>query len=169
MAKRKRITADRLRELMHYDPGTGIFTRLMSTSNNKALAGDNAGALHGSGYLFIMVDRVRYAAHQLAYLYMTGKWPSRDLDHRDRDKSNNRWSNLRLATHAENGANRGLTRSNKSGLKGAWWDLKDRKWKSQIRIHGVRHYLGSFDCPAAAHLTYAVAAVRAYGEFARVG
>ena len=70
----KLVTAKRLKELLHYDPETGLFTRLITTSS-RARAGMVAGSLHGEGYLSIRIDGRLYLVHRLAVFYMTGRWP----------------------------------------------------------------------------------------------
>ena len=113
----KKLTRARLRELFHYDPETGLFTRLITTSS-RARAGMVAGSLHGEGYLSIRIDGRLYLSHHLAWFYMTGRWPRRIIDHEDTDGTNNRWVNLRKANKSGNGANARLSRANTSGFKG---------------------------------------------------
>lgn len=160
------LTADRLRALLCYDPPTGIFTRRISTSSN-ARAGDIAGYVKKDGYLWITIGGHVYAAHRLAWLYMTGAWPCNEVDHRNLDKSDSRWLNLREATRTQNEQNKGLLASNKSGLKGACWNCKHRQWRAQIHIAKKQIFLGHFNTPEAAHAAYREAAVRYFGKYAR--
>ena len=83
------ITQKSLKEILCYDPGTGIFTWLITVSNVKI--GDMAGCLHPSGYWLIKVNRRRYQAHRLAFLYMTGKFPANEVDHINHVCGDNRW------------------------------------------------------------------------------
>lgn len=125
MAKRSVLTAARLRELLHYNPSTGKFTRVI-TERAKRKVGRDA-----HGYLSIGVDYQRYLAHRLAFLYMTGKWPDGDVDHIDGDPSNNCWSNLRSVTRSQNNLNRHrLDARNKSGHTGVRWHEKMKKWQA---------------------------------------
>ena len=161
------LTHERLKMLLHYDPESGIFTRLSSAST-RPLKGKPAGSANGSGYLFIMLDKRRYQAHRLAWFYMTGAWPKKNLDHRDMNVANNKWGNLREASNSQNGANRARYANNTSGFKGVIWDKKHKAWVARVRVNRKYHYLGSFRFAEQAHRAYALAAKEAFGEFARV-
>ena len=104
----------------------------------------------------------------MAWLYMTGRWPRGQVDHRDLDKGNDRWLNLRVATPGQNNANSRSRKTNTSGFKGVSYHIRVRKYVAQIGHNGKIIYLGQFDDPAIAHQAYAEAARRLYGEFARV-
>lgn len=160
------ITAERLRELLHYDPETGVFTRLSCRCHSELL-GQPAGCLDSKGYIRIRVDGRKYRAHRLAWLYMTGFWPEDDVDHKDVDPSNNRWANLRKATKAQNTRNSRRPANNTSGYKGASWNIAAQKWVGTIGHNGEKIYLGCFDTPEAAHAAYCAAAQRLHGAFAR--
>lgn len=161
------LTARRLRQLLDYDQETGEFVRKVAVSNNTK-AGDIAGSQDPSdGYVRIRVDLVSYKAHRLAWLWMTGEWPVGDLDHRDLNRANYAWSNLREATESQNVANSPKRRDNKSGWKGVHWSKQCGRWRADIGVKGKREYLGLYDCPAAAHFAYLSAAAKAFGEFAR--
>lgn len=97
------LTQARLKELLHYDPETGVWTRLVATSNSIRI-GDVAGGVN-HGYVRISVDGRKYSAHRLAFLYQTGAWPSAEVDHWNLDKADNSWGNLRGATRSQNIAN----------------------------------------------------------------
>jgi HNH endonuclease/AP2 domain len=129
-------------------------------------ADDVAGLLDGDGYRRITIKGRIYQAHQLAWLYMTGKWCSRVIDHRDGDPSNNRWANLRRATISQNNANRRIHRNNKCGFKGVVRNHIGR-WCAAIYKDGRRYHLGSFATPEEAHAAYVAAARKLFGEFAR--
>ncbi len=90
-----------------------------------------------------------------------------DIDHIDGNPSNNTFANLRLASRSENSMNKKLGGNNKTGLKGAQWCNKDSRWYGRITLKGRVHHLGSFDCPAAAHFAYQIAADKMFGKFAR--
>jgi hypothetical protein len=87
---------------------------------------------------------------------MTGRFPDGQIDHRDGDKDNNRWGNLRDVTRLVNQQNqRRAHRSNRSsGLMGATWSKASKKWQSGIKLNGKFIYLGSFETPEEAHATY---------------
>jgi len=104
----------RLRELMDYNPETGDFT--WKETRGPAKKGATAGSPCNKGYIVIGIEGKVYKAHRLAWLYMTGDWPTDQLDHRNRDKGDNRWANLREASNQENCLNR--TRYNRTGYRG---------------------------------------------------
>lgn len=147
-----KLTADRLRELLHYDPCTGVFTRLVSLSH-RTKVGDVAGVEHGNGYLRINVDAQRYFAHRLAWLYMTGSWPTGEVDHIDGARGNNRWENLRDVTRSENNQNHRAARSDsRSGLIGV---IKHGpSYRARITVNRKVHLLGVFPTPQAAFGAY---------------
>jgi hypothetical protein len=115
----------------------------------------------------ITVDNKPYRACRLAYFYMTGQWPDGMVDHINMDRSDDRWSNLRPATASQNFGNQTKYRNNKSGLKGVCWHKRDQHWRAQGQLSGKKYVLGSFNCPAAAHLAYVVWADKSFGEYAR--
>jgi hypothetical protein len=134
MAKAKILTAARLREVLHYNPKTGEFTRLVPGGKSKV------GRLTHSScsekrYLSIGIDYQRYQAHRLAFLYMTGKWPPNLVDHKNDDPLDNRWSNLRLATFNQNNVHRHkLSRRNKSGYTGVRFHKDFNRWQAIVSL-----------------------------------
>jgi len=157
------LTAERLRELLHYDPATGIFTRRVVVSASKALKpGDVAGGLDKStGYWRVSVDNRRYWAHRLAWFYVHGVWPADCLDHINQTPLDNRLCNLREATKAENCQNISRPRSiNKAGLLGVSLVTKTGKWQATITLGRKAKYLGKFDAPEEAHAAYLAAKVK---------
>lgn len=149
---RKAVTAGRLRELLHYDPETGGFTRRVGGRGLRR--GAAAGSVMADGYLSVRIDGRRYQAHRLAWLYMTGELPAAQIDHRDGDRANNKIANLREATAAENNQNCGRTKRNTSGFVGAHWHRGSRRWHAKISVAGRKLYLGSFDAAEEAHAAY---------------
>lgn len=136
------LTAQRLRELLHYDPETGIFTRIAKPipKANRMPLGPVPGSPSGHGYMRIGVDGSRYYAHRLACLFMTGQWPKDDMDHIDHDRSNNKWANLRLATRSENMQNLVIGVKNTSGVKGVSWNAKRGQWHARFKhMHKMIH------------------------------
>ena len=129
MAKRRILTAERLREVLHYDPRTGVFTRVR-TERAKKKVGRLQVSRSGNSYLAIGVDYGRYMAHRLAFLYMTDEWPSEDVDHKNGNGLDNRWANLRPATRSQNNVNRRLGKNNKSGHTGVRWHQKLQRWQA---------------------------------------
>lgn len=151
----KELTQARLQELLAYDPETGILT-------NRRLCRP-AGSSQGTGYLQIEVDGRKYLAHRLAWLYAHGKFPEKDLDHVDGDRGNNRLSNLREATRAENMQNRVPT-PGASGFPGVYCSTNNgsrtprkKAWCARIRAGADRRHLGYFATPEEAHAAYITA------------
>jgi hypothetical protein len=101
------LTQERLKEILHYDPETGMWTWIKERKYMNILVGSIAGTVKSNGYLYIGIDRKQYRASRLAFLYMTGKLPPDEVDHKNRVRLYNRWSNLRLVTHSENQQNKG--------------------------------------------------------------
>lgn len=93
---------------------------------------------------------------------------SAQVDHISGDGLDNRRSNLRLATHAENAANEGLRANNKSGAKGVGWHGQRRKWYARIRANGCRYNLGLFNTLEEAKAAYEAASKQLHGSFGRV-
>ena len=135
------LTHERLKSLLRYDPETGVFTWLVS--GKRMRVGDAAGCPNGSGYIAIGLDRGLYLGHRLAWFYVTGEWPTR-LDHEDRNRSNNRWKNLRPATHKQNMENRSVAKNSTSGVSGVTWITAKGMWRAQIQHHRKFVHLGYF-------------------------
>ena len=137
------LTQNRLKELLHYDPLTGIFTWI-SKPNQNILIGSEAGHVEKvAGYIRIAIDKRKYAAHRLAFLYMLGSFPQDQVDHINHNIIDNRWSNLRPATSITNCRNKSLSKYNTSGFNGVKWRKERNHWIAQIRVDGKLIYLGS--------------------------
>lgn len=155
--KRPRPTQAELKELLHYDPETGVFTWRKT----------RAGTPSGRGYRRISLGNRLILEHQLAWLYMTGEWPNHPIDHVNRDGCDNRWSNLRRATGTQNNANRRSHSQNTIGLKGVGKDhSRKNPYRAQITVNRRQIHLGQFKTPEEAHAAYCRAAKLHFGEFA---
>lgn len=161
-----KLTQARLRALLHYDPETGVFRWLVATGR-RVKAGQEAGCLMPSGYVGIRIDNRRYMAHRLAWLYMTGEWPTGEIDHINGRRTINEWRNLRVATSAENKANARTPSHNTSGHKGVTFHKRRGKWAAQIHVNGKHIALGLFDNKEDAAAAYWRAARERFGQFAR--
>lgn len=165
-------TFDQINEALSYDPETGTLTwkhRADSRSQvNSRCAGVSAGSLHAEGYyhLAIRISGVSYRlrSHRVAWLLMTGEWPSDQIDHKDTDKGNNRWINLRCATHGQNQANKRTYA--KSGFKGVTFNPGRNTWRAQININGKSKGLGTYKTGEEAHAAFCEAAEKQHGVFA---
>ncbi len=151
------IAHDRLLELLSYESVTGIFQ--WRRAQGRCAAGTVAGARLKSGYRQVKVDGAFYRAQRLAWFYMTGTWPVDEVDHENRVRDDNRWSNLREATRLQNLGNRGHYKTNTSGFKGVCFNRRLNRWQARIG----REHLGYFETPEAAGAAYASVAERHFG------
>lgn len=158
------IDGPTLRELLDYDPETGLFTwrtrslkwfksERSQKSWNVKWAGKPAGRIN-NGYVIIGLLGVDQYAHRLAGLYMKGVWPL-EIDHVDRDGTNNAWDNLDDSDRFRNNQNKGIMATNTSGFTGVTRSLN--KWQAKITRNGVETYLGTFDTPEEAAQAYRTA------------
>jgi hypothetical protein len=128
------VTAERLREVLDYDPETGVFTWLVRTGV-RIKVGDRAGTLSG-GYRIINVDGIAYRAARLAWLHVTGNWPRNEIDHDNRRRDDDRWENLKDKTSAEQKHNRGRHTANTSGFAGVGFYKPKNKWRARVMVNG---------------------------------
>lgn len=149
------LTAEYLKEAITYNPDSGEFIwKIRPRSHfanqngmnafNSRRPGKKSGSVNGSGYVIIKLNGVCYGAHRLAWLYMNNEIPS-VIDHMNRNRSDNRISNLRNVSTAENLFNAGNRRDNTSGTKGVSWNIVAKKWQARIRIRGKAKNLGFFE------------------------
>lgn len=160
------LTAERLREILAYDPLLGTFTRRV-TLGIRAQKGWRAGSLNPHGYRRITIGGVKYYEERLAFLYMNGEYPKDIVDHKDLVRDNNSWENLRESTHSQNHANEKKRSNNTSGHKGVYFRKDTNKWFAAITHQYKFISLGNFSTPEEAHSAYVVAAEKLFGEFAR--
>jgi hypothetical protein len=145
-------TAERVRDVLNYDPGTGVFTWRVRLSTRRNV-GEPAGCKH-HGYVIIRIDNRNYFAHRLAWLYVYGRWPEPQVDHIDGVRTNNRIANLREVSSALNKENlRRGHRDSRHGFLGVTYHTDYGFW-ARIQCQGVRHDLGYFATPEAAHEAY---------------
>jgi hypothetical protein len=162
------IAIDRLHELLSYDPETGEFTNKVRRSAN-APAGAKCGCVNRHGYVVGRLDDRLYYMHRLAWAMTYRGWPPKgmDVDHIDRDKANNRISNLRLATRSQNMANRVPKTLPKSGARGVYFDRRKRKWSVRISMDKRNIDLGAFACLGQAIRARKLGEVRHFGQYRR--
>ena len=142
----KSLEQDLLKELIHYDPDTGVFTWREARANGRIKAGSVAGGLDSYGYRIIGVSSKVYKAHRLAWVYIHGVIPEGyTIDHINGAKDDNSIGNLRLATNAEQQQNRPVTKNIEQGKTGIWWDVKRKKWRASIRHKGKVIHIGYFN------------------------
>lgn len=149
---RKTLTAHRLKEVFDYDRATGVFIRRIRTAQ-RVRAGELAGCINSRGCLSMRVDGKLYLAHRLAWLYVTGEWPTQHIDHRDGNPSNNAFANLRDVAPLINAQNIRRARVDSSiGLIGV--GRSGSKFRADIQANRKTRYLGTFDTAEAAHQAY---------------
>lgn len=153
------ITVQRLKECFEYNPETGLFKSLLTRNKLKAgsIIGNKANSNHD--YILIGIDGKQYYAHRLAWLYMTGEWSSKQIDHINCKSLDNRFINLREATHSENSRNRGKNKNNTTGVKG----VHKNKDGYMVRI-----CIGTYKSLEEAKCVYEEAVKLYHGKFARM-
>jgi Demerecviridae HNH endonuclease len=156
-----------LRRRLRYEAKTGALIWICGGKGRRHEAGARAGTIEKSGYRRIRLSHRAYAAHRVAWALYYGEWPPGFLDHINRDRDDNRISNLRIATNSQNQANVGRCRRNTSGYKGVSYDKGLGKWRAAIRRGGPPQTIGLFGSPEDAHAAYLKKAVAYFGEFAR--
>ena len=159
------LTQARLRELLSYDPETGIFTWRRGNGKRTDIAGKTAG-FDCNGYKYLCVDYQKYPAHRVAWFFVHGRWPNGEIDHINRVRNDNRMSNLREATHVQNTYNGPPRKRNTSGMVGVSWDPVNSKWRAHITVGGKMQDLGRFECLEDAAGARNLAATKHFGLFA---
>ena len=160
------MNQQRLKEVLSYDKDTGIFTWNKKICKQTVI-GKVAGCLR-NGYITINILGKRYQAHRLALIYVYGSCDSKDVDHINGIKNDNRIANLRLATRSENKQNQiSKQPNNKSGYTGVDWHKATKLWRATITTMRKQKHLGLFKTQEEAHAAYVKAAEFYHGEFAR--
>lgn len=163
----KSIPIDELRMMFSYDPDTG----LLSWNRDYGIyirAGDKAGCVKVDGYGYVAYKRDRFMSHRICWALHYGCWPNGPIDHINMVKSDNRISNLRLASVAENNRNRTKQRNNTTGFKGVSFYKQTKKYVAKICFNKKTRTLGYFDTAIEASIAYSNAVKELHGEYARV-
>lgn len=158
------MNVDRLKELLHYDPATGISTHKVARGPCKA--GSEAGCLNGMGYVRICLDYVDYTGRRLAWLYQHGVMPEDQVDHRNGNRADNRIENLRLADNSQNNQNRILQSNNTSGFKGVSLHKQSALWFAYATQGGKRISAGYHRTPEEAFVASTALRESLHGDFA---
>lgn len=137
------MNIDVLKSLLRYEPDTGL---IYWVAKGKGMIKKKAAGtkLH-SGYLGICIGPKRWQSHRIAWALHTGAWPKDQIDHINGIKTDNRACNLREATNSQNGKNLGISKANKSGIKGVSFETYTGRWKATIRVDGKSISIGRFD------------------------
>lgn len=166
---RRDFTRAEAAQYLSYDPETGIFRWLVASHGYGGAinVGDEAGTIK-DGYRVIILFGRQYRAQHLAWLFMEGDWPPADLDleHQNRNRADNAWLNLRLATRSQNNMNTGIRSNNKSGHKGISWRKDIGKWHARIKLNGQTILLGNFEVLDDAVAVRRAAERQYFGQFA---
>ncbi|BCB62190.1 hypothetical protein HaloA020_28910 [Halomonas sp. A020] len=155
----KFIDPQLIKGLLHYNAETGVFTwkprpiesfksRQAFLTWNKRFANKRAGSVK-TGELGYKRRKIKIGSsylmeHRLAWVYMTGEQPPVEIDHENRDATDNRWSNLKASDHLDNARNQSLSRNNKSGISGVSWKSDLGKWRARCMKNRQEHHLGYF-------------------------
>lgn len=143
MALNRQLTPERVKDLLEYNPDTGVLFWRVNRSTVKA--GMRAGWLNKTtGYILVHIDGRAYQAHRIIWTIVYGRWPQEQIDHINRDRADNRLANLRGASIAENAQNKSLYKNNASGYSGIGWHKQTQKWHVRLYISGKTKSLGLF-------------------------
>lgn len=158
------ITCEKVRQLFSYDKKVGLLIRKVRRSNQHI--GTVAGRVGNHGAIVIHIEGRLYLAHRLIWLYVTGAFPKDKIDHINGDKMDNRWSNLRECTQAQNLCNTKLRSNNKTGAKGVHIHSQGR-FRVQVKKGGVIVFDKLFDDLATAKQAAIDNRNKFHGQFAR--
>ena len=160
------LTQKELKCALSYNKSTGIFLWKIK-ANKNTIIGELAGCVRHDGYIILTVNKERYLAHRLAWLYVYGEIPSFSLDHINNNPSDNRIKNLRAASFSENGCNSKIPCTNTSGIKGVDFYKPGRKWRARIIHRGRTYNLGYHADIEKAAEAVRIGRLKIHGNFAR--
>lgn len=156
----ERLDVSDVRAMLNYNPLTGAFTwkprnpslfanaRLGDMWNRRyalKIAGTLTKSSTGYAYVMLCIKGIKVPAHRVAWLMMTGESPGGEVDHVDRDATNNAWKNLRLSDRFKNSKNRSMNHNNTSGVTGVYWVKSKGCWSAKVQVDGKSTFLGYFD------------------------
>lgn len=163
----KQHSPEEIKSAFRYDQNTGkLYWKI---DKFKIKSGKIAGTLHRSGYRQVMYKGVHYQEHRVIWCLVHGEWPDLFIDHIDRNRSNNRLENLRLATRSENSCNTVVKVNSVSGIKGVNWHKASQSWLVRLQINGVRTEIGRFSSIEEAKRAIENARLSTHKEFTNHG
>lgn len=177
---RMKLTPEYLRECFAYNPDSGALVWLRRPVThfrnaglmkrwNTRYSGKEAGSTTPIGYRIIGINDHTYNAHRIVWMLVYGTWPAEDIDHVNRDRSDNRITNLRLASRSENNYNSGLRKNNSSGVKGVSWNNLRGMWSVNVNAKGKNVFRGLFHDKEEAIAVCRDARKKIHGQFANHG
>lgn len=166
------LTYERAHQLLEYNQDTGklIWKKRNSLPFDWTNAGKEAGFLDpkNRNRVSVRVDKKLYLSHRVIWLMVTGSWPAMDIDHKNGDASDNRFSNLRLATVTQNNRNTGLQKNSGTGYKGVHFFKATGRYQAHITVNRKRKHLGYYETPEEAYAAYCKASADFHGEYHRL-
>jgi hypothetical protein len=170
----KTLTWERLNEVLYIDSDKGeCYWKIAKAIRIKI--SDRAGTIIKKSnsknlcYRLIVIDSKQYREHIIIWFFVHKKWPTRDLDHKDRDGLNNKYKNLRLCTNSQNQGNTIEQKNNTSGYKGVSWHKHSKKWRAGISYKRKRIWSKGYNDPYEAYQWYCREHNKLFGEFSRTG
>lgn len=164
MPKIIEIPVSVLKEVFTADFDAGILLWKKKVSRRVCI-GDEAGTKRPSGHLYVQLNKKHLGVHRIMWAMYYGEWPSKLIDHKNRNPADNKIINLRLATKSQNGFNRAVNRKSTTGVKGVFLNKKTGAYKVQIRVNKKTHYLGLYKDIDAAKNAYITASKEYHGEY----
>jgi hypothetical protein len=159
------ITQEHLKNILHYNISTGVFTWKSCSKYKPYKLNNSAGGYSSQGYIDICIDAKKYKAHRLAWLYVYGELPKNQIDHINGIRDDNRLCNLRECTQSQNNKNTSLSKRNKHGIKGV--SFNQGKFKATCTVDKKTFHLGYFNSALDAKTAYNDFAKLKFGEFYR--
>lgn len=151
------VDIDYVRKVLSYDKDTGVLIWKERVSI-RVMVGKAAGTTNSQGYIKITIKGRAYGAHRVAWLLHYGEWPSKVIDHINGNRADNRITNLRDISHADNLINTTKPAKNRCGYRGVTWQgFSNNAWRACIGSNGKKKFLGYFKTPEDAYAAYLAA------------
>ncbi|MGC6389706.1 HNH endonuclease [Ewingella sp. S1.OA.A_B6] len=158
-----KLSIEELKDILRYEPDTGAWIRLKT--RGPCIKWSEAGNISADGYRKLRINGKDYLSARLAFFYMNGRWPIQ-MDHINRIRLDDRWSNLREVNQQQNNFNQGLRVDNSSGVKGVSWYKSREKWVVQMNVYGKPRRFGYYKDIELAELVASEAHDKYQGQYA---